>query len=313
MKCSDSFSPAIAMSHINLTAPRQKGRRNGRRQKDGAEGPANPEELIEALQQPFPVPIASLTDVPPSNAIWRWYRGKLEDDGIVVDEGEEEDASNLSCMGFFGERSKRGKADFVVMEQVEPEIVTREELERDANESARRRPDEEEEDEDDGEGEPNPLVLDHCEAFFLSYALGCLVVSDAGEELDLDAMWERFRAADPRFPALYRTYHHFRAKGWVVKRGIKFGADFLLYKHGPPFFHASYSVRVQREGGGREAAMSANFLAAINRVTETAAKELILARVAEDEEDKLISPECLKLMVVKEILVRRWVPSQERN
>ena len=77
------------------------------------------------------------------------------------------------------------KADFVVMEQVEPEIVTREELERDANESARRRPDEEEEDEDDGEGEPNPLVLDHCEAFFLSYALGCLVVSDAGEELDL--------------------------------------------------------------------------------------------------------------------------------
>ena len=77
------------------------------------------------------------------------------------------------------------KADFVVMEQVEPEIVTREELERDANESARRRPDEEEEDEDDGEGEPNPLVLDHCEAFFLSYALGCLVVSDGGEELDL--------------------------------------------------------------------------------------------------------------------------------
>ena len=53
--------------------------------------------------QPFPVPIASLTDVPPSNAIWRWYRGKLDEDRIVVDEGEE-DASNLSCMGFFGER-----------------------------------------------------------------------------------------------------------------------------------------------------------------------------------------------------------------
>ena len=53
--------------------------------------------------QPFPVPIASLTDVPPSNAIWRWYRGKLDEDTIVVDEGEE-DASNLSCMGFFGER-----------------------------------------------------------------------------------------------------------------------------------------------------------------------------------------------------------------
>ena len=31
-----------------------------------------------------------------------------------------------------------------------------------------------------------------------------------------DAMWERFRARDPRFPALYRVYHHFRAKGWAM-------------------------------------------------------------------------------------------------
>ena len=52
------------------------------------------------------MPIASLTDVPPSNAIWRWYRGKLEGGGIVVEEGEE-DASNLSCMGFFGERRRQ--------------------------------------------------------------------------------------------------------------------------------------------------------------------------------------------------------------
>ena len=62
---------------------------------------SNEETLVR--HQPFPVPIASLTDVPPSNAIWRWYRGKLDEDSIVVDEGEE-DASNLSCMGFFGER-----------------------------------------------------------------------------------------------------------------------------------------------------------------------------------------------------------------
>ena len=62
-------------------------------------------EKPHVCNQPFPVPIASLTDVPPSNAIWRWYRGKLEDDGIVVEEGEE-DASNLSCMGFFGERRR---------------------------------------------------------------------------------------------------------------------------------------------------------------------------------------------------------------
>ena len=36
-------------------------------------------------------------------------------------------------------------------------------------------------------------------------------------------------------------------KGWVVRDGTKFGSDFLLYKHGPPFFHASYSVRLFRQ------------------------------------------------------------------
>ena len=75
----------------------------------------------------------------------------------------------------------------MVLEPVEPEIVTREELELRPNAQLRRP----EEDEDEGsedrdaEDEPDPLVLDHCEAFFLSYALGCLVVSDGGEELDL--------------------------------------------------------------------------------------------------------------------------------
>ena len=51
------------------------------------------------------MPIASLTDVPPSNAIWRWYRGKMEGDVIVIEEGQE-DATNLSCMGFLGERRR---------------------------------------------------------------------------------------------------------------------------------------------------------------------------------------------------------------
>ena len=55
------------------------------------------------------MPIASLTNVPASNAIWRWYRGKLAEDGggIVVDEGEEGDAGNLACMGFFGQRRRQ--------------------------------------------------------------------------------------------------------------------------------------------------------------------------------------------------------------
>ena len=48
----------------------------------------------------------------------------------------------------------------------------------------------------------------------------------------------------PRFdnPFLinYAVYHHYRSLGWVVRSGIKFCVDYLLYKRGPVFHHAEY-------------------------------------------------------------------------
>ena len=38
----------------------------------------------------------------------------------------------------------------------------------------------------------------------------------------------------------YAAYHYYRSLGWVVKGGIKFCVDYLLYKRGPVFQHAEY-------------------------------------------------------------------------
>ena len=38
----------------------------------------------------------------------------------------------------------------------------------------------------------------------------------------------------------YAAYHYYRSLGWVVKGGIKFCVDMLLYKRGPVFHHAEY-------------------------------------------------------------------------
>lgn len=46
---------------------------------------------------------------------------------------------------------------------------------------------------------------------------------------------ERF---DNPFLVNYVVYHHYRSLGWVVKSGIKFCTDLLLYKRGPVFAHA---------------------------------------------------------------------------
>ena len=70
--------------------------------------------------------------------------------------------------------------------------------------------------------------------------------------MNLSQLWNAAQAAHPRLNSLfqersdnpflvnYAVYHHFRSLGWVVKSGIKFCADLLLYKRGPVFTHAEY-------------------------------------------------------------------------
>jgi hypothetical protein len=43
---------------------------------------------------------------------------------------------------------------------------------------------------------------------------------------------------DNPFLVNYVVYHHYRSLGWVIKGGIKFCVDYLLYKRGPVFHHA---------------------------------------------------------------------------
>lgn len=43
---------------------------------------------------------------------------------------------------------------------------------------------------------------------------------------------------DNPFLVNYVVYHHYRSLGWVVKGGLKFCVDYLLYKRGPVFHHA---------------------------------------------------------------------------
>lgn len=45
---------------------------------------------------------------------------------------------------------------------------------------------------------------------------------------------------DNPFLVHYVLYHHYRSLGWVVRTGIKFCVDYLLYKRGPVFHHAEY-------------------------------------------------------------------------
>lgn len=173
------------------------------------------------------------------------------------------------------------------------------------------------------EDEEGPeLYLDICEAFYLSYALGCLTVSDVGRDLPLLRMWQKYSQLEPDFIYRYAAYHYLRAKGWVVRGGHPLGCDWLVYRLGPPFYHASYTVRVEVVDGLTGLAMEKDRvqpvtwkqLLGLSRLSESVNKEMLVARVEVQglQERDLLSPHCLRKLAVNTIRFNRWIPGEKR-
>ncbi|XP_076654114.1 tRNA splicing endonuclease subunit 2 [Halictus rubicundus] len=170
------------------------------------------------------------------------------------------------------------------------------------------------------------LHLTFEETFFLLYGLGCLNLIDFdGNLLDIDSAWNFFCKTDKSFVQKYVVYHYFRSKGWVVKPGLKYGGDFLLYKQGPPFYHASYIVIVDVVDGDsliRDESKSMhkptwNNLFGLERLSETAAKEILFAQVLWPssvlQSSNSLCVDTLSEFSVRELLWRRWNPKNNRD
>nr|KAF6421444.1 tRNA splicing endonuclease subunit 2 [Molossus molossus] len=114
------------------------------------------------------------------------------------------------------------------------------------------------------------------EAFFLVYALGCLSIYYEKEPLTIVKLWKVFTVVQPTFRTTYMAYHYFRSKGWVPKVGLKYGTDLLLYRKGPPFYHASYSVIIELVDDHFEGSLRRPFswksLATLSRVSVNVSK-----------------------------------------
>ncbi|XP_076302092.1 tRNA splicing endonuclease subunit 2 [Lasioglossum baleicum] len=170
------------------------------------------------------------------------------------------------------------------------------------------------------------LHLTFEETFFLLYGLGCLNLIDFdGNLLDIDSAWHFFCKADKNFIPKYVVYHYFRSKGWVVKPGLKYGGDFLLYKQGPPFYHASYIVIVDILDGDTLITdqnrsmhkLTWNSLLGLERLSETAAKEILFAQVlwpsSTSQTSSSLNMDILPEFSVRELMWRRWNPKNNKD
>ncbi|KAJ3780988.1 tRNA-intron endonuclease [Lentinula aff. detonsa] len=207
---------------------------------------------------------------------------------------------------------------------------------------------------ENGEGGEEPLEdMEHLqltlsEAFFLAWNLDCLTILDpeTDEPLSLPDIWNTFQHAHlafpmPSFPASelqfdnpflvhYAVYHHYRSLGWVVKNGLKFCVDYLLYKRGPVFTHAEFAIVVcpvyedpqDQEISNTDLHNASPFtwswLSTINRANSQVMKTLILAYVTIPARQRLSrqtlnSPACFAHYSVREVIVRRFIPARMRD
>ncbi|KAF7194225.1 putative tRNA-splicing endonuclease subunit sen2 [Pseudocercospora fuligena] len=211
---------------------------------------------------------------------------------------------------------------------------------------------------DEAEEMPEPdvenqehLQLTLEEAFFLTYGFGVLEVRSSAPALsptketayDTRQLIQNFAAQgffppktipykpapDDKFLLNYVVYHHFRSLGWVVRPGVKFSADYMLYLRGPVFSHAEFAVIIfpaytdaywsTDEGKAARRVKEQHdwwWLHCVNRVQSAVLKTLVMcyvdvpAPVDGDIED---IGAFLKSYKVREFIIKRWVANRQRD
>jgi tRNA-splicing endonuclease subunit Sen2 len=185
------------------------------------------------------------------------------------------------------------------------------------------------------------LQLNLEESFFLSYALGSLSILDPTTNLPFStpsllslfrrhshfpiASTSSLRPDDP-FLLNYIVYHHYRSLGWVVRPGVKFSCDFLLYNRGPVFSHAEFALLIvpEYEEGSVEAAegkgkMGWWWLHCVNRVQSQVKKSLVIVYVKvpkelpSTEDGEVDIGRILRSYEIREFVIRRWLANRSRD
>lgn len=192
------------------------------------------------------------------------------------------------------------------------------------------------------------LQLAHVEAFFLSYGLGAIEVLEphskkAYTNLELLTLFRRTSYFPPRtnttdlcpddpFLLSYVVYHHFRSLGWVVRPGVKFAVDFLIYHRGPVFSHAEFAVLIlpsyehpyysatesRRVEKSKKESKAWWWLHSANRVQTQVRKSLVLVYVEIPPptgytEEQIDIGKLLRSYQVREFCVKRWAANRNRD
>lgn len=160
------------------------------------------------------------------------------------------------------------------------------------------------------------LELMPVEALFLSFALPVLALTPS--EIVTIISKKASYVEIQRFIRVYVAYHHYRSLRWCVRSGVKFGCDLLLYKRGPPFQHAEFSIMVMDSNETHDY----TWYSSVARVSAGAKKTLVLCYIDDNglTQQELLSlwnsgrlVDLLSRYTVSEVIYKRWVPGKNRD
>ncbi len=132
-----------------------------------------------------------------------------------------------------------------------------------------------------GEKNDNKILYMPVEALFLLSEKKMTILASK-KELDEETLLKKLRRQDKRIENKYAVFKDLRKKGYIIKTGLKFGADFRVYEKGihPGQDHAKWILYAVKESE----MLSWNEFAAKNRVAHSTKKRLLLG-IIDDEAD----------------------------
>eukprot|EP00873_Tetraselmis_striata_P027843 jgi/Tetstr1/448107/TSEL_035405.t1 len=169
------------------------------------------------------------------------------------------------------------------------------------------------------EAGPHPVSvrLSMEEALYMLWVDGILRVfqrAEGGgvEERSAAQLWGLAVSRHASFPARYVAYHHFRAKGFLPRSGLQYGADLVVYPRHPTECHSDACVRIIPSSGEQPAAMPGwHDLAATSRLCNAVSKGLMLLFVHRRPGADPATLSCLSYFEVREVMFRRWQASEQ--
>ncbi|KAL3985547.1 tRNA intron endonuclease catalytic C-terminal domain family protein [Acanthocheilonema viteae] len=223
------------------------------------------------------------------------YYGILEGEQVIVSDSKA--ASDLNTSGCYGEFLQR-REPRVSMECFENNVHQQHQQERLAKTWKKLWPTD------------NSLRLGMEEAIYLSAEIAVLhIFTDNGQECAPDVIWKAFYDRyGIRFVRRYATYRYFRCQGWIVRSGLHYGVDFMLYRDGPEYYHSSAAVRIVSTEDKRDVS---SFIV-LNRELNSIKKTLIEVTVIIPEDCNVQSIDSIHCISVKHTTSLTWKTSDDR-